>query len=396
LTPSRKACPCSNGATTPKQSNTAKSFSNRLLFGDDEQGEDITRILSTTFPSSDYEVDAPCTTATNKPSATTDAQFEQVSWASGVVSTHSILKGQELSPTSPPPGLVGRLQTEVRILQALSEIPRLPLSFEDSMELAGAEGNQKVLSTFLKLRIDHEDHYPTKPKQVKSCNDLLNYYPSKLKQVRSFETASTCSSLVSDETTTRFYRDRRQEQPQINGALSLTDIFSWSNKGEIKTVSPTVSPTVAPKKKKARSTSSKSNFCKSKKSTKSKRGKSTIIDLDTGHAPSGPIDLDTGLPSVPIDLDTGLPSGPIDLDTGLPPNCNQDDFDESCYSLQPPSMIESSCSSSSEEGERNSPLRESRPLQPVPFLNRSIKSKSSPSQSRLQGSSWDSRRYGEC
>jgi hypothetical protein len=57
---------------------------------------------------------------------------------------------------------------------------------------------------------------------------------------------------------------------------------------------------------------------------------------------------------------------PIDFDHELHPYNNQVDFDKSYYSLQPPSMIESSCSSSSERGESNPPLRESRQLQPMP------------------------------
>jgi hypothetical protein len=299
-------------------------------------------------------VDAPCIHATNKPSATADAQFEQVSWALGEISMHSMLEGEELSPASPPYGCVGRLQTEVRIINSISEIPHLPLSFEDNMERADVEGNQKLLSTSLESRAFHEDYNPTRHKQVRPCNEMLNLYPSKPKHVKSFETASTYSSLVSDESITRLYQDRNQEQPQIDGTLSLTDIFSWSNKGEIKTVPPTVFPTDAPRTKEH---CLHGHFPQEQKITKRKR-----------RDPPGP-----------IDLDTGLPSGPIQIDTELPPNCNQDDSEESYYSLQPPSMIESSCSSSSEGGDSNPLLRKSTPFhaRSQPFHDVKVDSQSS-------------------
>lgn len=158
--PTRKAFICSNRALTPEKSNTAKSYSNRLLFGDDEQGEEETLNLSTTFPSSSYEIDTPSATVTKKPLITLDAQIEQESWASPVELSMSLQpKGDGSSLPSPPHGLVGHLQTEVSILHSFAEVP---FSFDMDEGLEEVEGAQNVLSSiFNSTRISRTTTIPS-------------------------------------------------------------------------------------------------------------------------------------------------------------------------------------------------------------------------------------------
>lgn len=228
---------CDTKSSTPKKSNTARSFSYRLLFGEEQQHHDTTSTATSRImaarPCCEYDVDGPISKMISVPqrhkstksvaSSMNLRRTERDSLSSCDFSrTSSSSENDHLQDTTVVArGFVGQLQIEASIPTSLAEIP---FTFDDNHddEAESVESVQDILTPLMEPRL-----IKTNEKQLRKSKKESKKSKKKDRSKRKKECTTTQTE------------GGDKSQPKI----ALTEVFSWSKEPSVPVSSTTTRKT---------------------------------------------------------------------------------------------------------------------------------------------------------
>lgn len=263
---SRRPPPAKEGpnAPTPKKSNTAISYTNRFLLGDDDCITSSKKNPINGVAKSTYEVDAPSTPVNMKKtlSLRLDAQFEQDSWSNngsvGELDTSDTMyddyhydEDEDLRTRRTLEGTIEKLRAEASIISAMTRKTKTPsISHRADRVEELLDKTQRRLASY-KARTNYYSRQ----------NSFTSEYDCSPRHPRAVLTTRTLNSLLEKS----YSLELQQAQvTDSSSAVGLTDIFTWTK--------PNDGPAIKPRAGKAK----KHHHHKSCPKQKSKREEAPI------------------------------------------------------------------------------------------------------------------------